>query len=36
MRDEHASLAKGHRSIETTERYFEGDTGAQRKLVSYV
>ena len=29
-------LLAGHRSIETTERYIDGDTCAQRKLVSYV
>src|ERR1700674_2305332 len=28
-------LLAGHRSIETTERYIDGDTCAQRKLVSY-
>jgi len=26
----------GHRSIETTERYIDGDTCAQRRLVGYV
>jgi hypothetical protein len=26
----------GHRSFETTERYVEGDTWAQRRLVGYV
>jgi integrase len=29
-------LLAGHRSIETTERYIEGDTYAQRKLVGFV
>jgi integrase/recombinase XerD len=29
-------LLAGHRSIETTERYIDGDTCGQRKLVSYV
>ena len=29
-------LLAGHRSIETTERYIDGDTCAQRKLVSFV
>jgi integrase/recombinase XerD len=29
-------LLAGHRSIETTERYIEGDTCAQRKLVGFV
>jgi integrase len=29
-------LVAGHRSIETTERYIDGDTCAQRKLVGYV
>ena len=29
-------LLAGHRSIETNERYIDGDTCAQRKLVSYV
>ena len=29
-------LLAGHRSIETTERYIDGDTCAQRKLVAYV
>jgi len=31
-----AQLLAGHRSIETTERYIDGDTCGQRKLVSYV
>jgi integrase len=26
----------GHRSIETTQRYIDGDTDAQRKLVSLI
>jgi hypothetical protein len=29
-------LLAGHRSIETTERYIDGDTCAQRRLVAYV
>ena len=29
-------LLAGHRSIETTERYIDGDTCAQRKLVGFV
>lgn len=29
-------LLAGHRSIETTERYIDGDTSAQRKLVGYI
>jgi integrase len=29
-------LLAGHRSIETTERYIDGDTCAQRKLVSFL
>ena len=29
-------LLAGHRSIETTERYIDGDTCGQRKLVSFV
>jgi integrase len=29
-------LLAGHRSIETTERYIDGDSCAQRKLVGYV
>jgi integrase len=29
-------LLAGHRSIETTESYIDGDTSAQRKLVSFV
>jgi integrase/recombinase XerD len=29
-------LLAGHRSIETTERYIDGDTWAQRRLVAYV
>jgi integrase len=29
-------LLAGHRSIETTERYIDGDTCGQRKLVGYV
>ena len=29
-------LLAGHRSIETTERYIEGDTWAQRRLVTFV
>ena len=29
-------LLAGHQSIETTERYIDGDTWAQRKLVGYV
>ena len=29
-------LLAGHRSIETTERYIDGDTSAQRRLVRYV
>ena len=29
-------LLAGHRSIETTERYIDGDTCGQRKLASYV
>ncbi len=29
-------LLAGHRSIETTERYIDGDTCAQRRLVGYV
>jgi integrase len=29
-------LLAGHRSIETTERYIDGDTWAQRKLVGFV
>jgi len=29
-------LLAGHRSIETTERYIDGDTCAQRKLVSFI
>jgi integrase len=29
-------LLAGHRSIQTTQRYIEGDTDAQRKLVSLI
>jgi integrase len=29
-------LLAGHSSIETTERYIDGDTWAQRRLVGYV
>jgi integrase len=29
-------LLAGHRSIETTERYIDGDTWEQRRLVGYV
>ena len=29
-------LLAGHRSIHTTERYIDGDTDAQRKLVSMI
>jgi integrase/recombinase XerD len=29
-------LLAGHRSIETTERYIDGDTCAQRRLVAYL
>ena len=29
-------MLAGHRSIETTERYIDGDTCAQRRLVAYV
>ena len=29
-------LLAGHSSIETTERYIDGDTWAQRRLVAYV
>ena len=29
-------LLAGHRSIETTERYIDGDTCAQRRLVAYI
>ena len=29
-------LLAGHASIETTERYIDGDTWAQRRLVGYV
>jgi integrase/recombinase XerD len=29
-------LLAGHRSIETTESYIDGDTWAQRKLVSFI
>ena len=29
-------LLAGHRSIETTERYIDGDTSVQRRLVRYV
>jgi integrase len=29
-------LLAGHRSIETTERYIDGDTWAQRRLVAYI
>jgi integrase len=29
-------LLAGHRSIETTERYIDGDTCAQRRLIAYV
>ena len=29
-------LLAGHRSITTTQRYIEGDTDAQRKLVSLI
>jgi hypothetical protein len=29
-------LLAGHRSIETTERYIDSDTCAQRRLVAYV
>jgi integrase/recombinase XerD len=29
-------LLAGHRSIETTERYVDGDTCAQRELLEYV
>jgi integrase len=29
-------LLAGHRSIQTTQRYIEGDTDAQRKLVSMI
>jgi hypothetical protein len=29
-------LLAGHRSIETTERYIDGDTCTQRRLVAYV
>jgi hypothetical protein len=31
-----ARRATGHRSIETTERYIDGDTCAQRRLVGYI
>lgn len=29
-------LLAGHRSIQTTERYIDGDTDAQRKLVAMI
>jgi site-specific recombinase XerD len=29
-------LLAGHRSIQTTQRYIDGDTDAQRKLVSMI
>jgi integrase/recombinase XerD len=29
-------LLAGHRSIQTTQRYIDGDTDAQRKLVSLI
>ncbi|WP_233243424.1 site-specific integrase [Caulobacter sp. HMWF025] len=29
-------LLAGHRSIETTQRYIDGDTDAQRRLVQYL
>jgi len=29
-------LLAGHRSIETTQRYIDGDTQAQRRLVSLI
>jgi integrase/recombinase XerD len=29
-------LLAGHRSLQTTQRYIEGDTDAQRKLVSLI
>ena len=29
-------ILAGHRSIQTTQRYIEGDTDAQRKLVSLI
>ena len=29
-------LLAGHRSIQTTQRYIDGDTAAQRKLVSLI
>jgi hypothetical protein len=31
-----ATSIAGHRSIEITERYIDGDTFAQRRLVGYV
>ncbi len=34
MRD--VQLLAGHRSIQTTQRYIDGDTDAQRKLVSMI
>ena len=34
MRD--IQLLAGHRSIQTTQRYIDGDTEAQRKLVSLI
>jgi integrase/recombinase XerD len=29
-------LLAGHRSIQATQRYIDGDTGAQRKLVALI
>lgn len=29
-------ILAGHRSIETTQRYIDGDTGAQRRLIRYL
>jgi integrase len=34
MRD--MQMLAGHRSIQTTQRYIDGDTDAQRKLVSMI
>ena len=34
--EDDVQLLAGHRSIETTERYIDDDTCAQRKLVGFV
>jgi integrase len=36
LRDVQLLAGSGHRSITTTQRYIEGDTDAQRKLVSLI